>query len=181
MASTAMAVECVDQALEVLGEPAVAAEPGEGALDDPAAGQQVEAFGVARALDDLEPQSLARRGAAGDLALVAGIGEQVPQPREASADPGADQPRPSRSWMLAGWTTSRSGRPSVSVSRCRLRPLTFLPASKPRGPPASVVLTLWLSMIPAVGEASRPACSRAAMSRVVWIVDQMPSCQNRRK
>ena len=25
----------------------------------------------------------------------------------------------------------------MSVSRCRLRPLTFLPASKPRGPPAS--------------------------------------------
>jgi hypothetical protein len=57
---------------------------------------------------------------------------------------------------------------------------TFLPASKPRGPPASVVLTLWLSMIPAVGDASRPTCSRAAMSRVAWIVDQMPSCQKRR-
>lgn len=29
-----------------------------------------------------------------------------------------------------------------------LRPLTFLPASKPRGPPPSLVLTLRLSMIP---------------------------------
>ena len=32
---------------------------------------------------------------------------------------------------------------------CRLRPLIFLPASKPRGPPASVVLTDWLSITPA--------------------------------
>ena len=40
---------------------------------------------------------------------------------------------------------------------------------------------IWLSMIPAVGDASRPTCSRAAMSRVAWIVDQMPSCQKRRK
>jgi hypothetical protein len=46
----------------------------------------------------------------------------------------------------------------------RLRPLTFLPASNPRGPPASVVLTDWLSMIPADGLASRPAVSRAAIS-----------------
>ena len=28
-----------------------------------------------------------------------------------------------------------------SVRRCRLRPLIFLPASNPRGPPASVILT----------------------------------------
>ena len=36
---------------------------------------------------------------------------------------------------------SRSGRPRVSGNRSRLRPRTFFPASKPRGPPASVVLT----------------------------------------
>ena len=39
--------------------------------------------------------------------------------------------RPSRSWTSAGCTASASGRPRVSVSSERLRPLTFLPASKP--------------------------------------------------
>jgi hypothetical protein len=34
-------------------------------------------------------------------------------------------------------------------------------ASKPRGPPASVVLTDWLSMTPAEGLGSRPTISRA--------------------
>ena len=40
----------------------------------------------------------------------------------------------------------------------------FLPASNPRGPPASVVLTDWLSITPAVGDASRPSASRAIMT-----------------
>jgi hypothetical protein len=39
----------------------------------------------------------------------------------------------------------------------------LLPASKPRVPPPSVVLTDWLSMTPAVGLACRPA-SRATPS-----------------
>ena len=58
-----------------------------------APGQQVRACDAARALDDLEPQALACRGAAGDLALIAGIGEQKPQPGEALSDPGAGQPQ----------------------------------------------------------------------------------------
>ena len=36
--------------------------------------------------------------------------------------------------------------PSVSVTMWRLRPLIFFPASKPRGPPLSVVFTDWLSI-----------------------------------
>src|SRR4051812_36792465 len=73
----------VDQALEVLGEAAVAAEPGEGALDHPAPWQQVEAGGVARPPDDLELQSLARGGVQSDIAMIAGIGEQVTEPGKA--------------------------------------------------------------------------------------------------
>src|SRR4051794_711399 len=80
----------VDQALEVLGEAAVAAEPGEGALDHPAPWQQVEAGGVTRPLDDLELQSLARGGVQSDIALIAGIGEQVTEPGKAPTDPGTD-------------------------------------------------------------------------------------------
>jgi hypothetical protein len=38
----------------------------------------------------------------------------------------------------------------VSVTIWRLRPLTFLSASYPRGPPLWVVLTDWLSMTPDV-------------------------------
>src|SRR5512132_3564310 len=41
---------------------------------------------------------------------------------------------PSRSWISAAWTTAPTSSPLVSVRMCRLRPLIFLPASKPRGP-----------------------------------------------
>src|SRR6202008_4446550 len=36
--------------------------------------------------------------------------------------------------MSAGCTTAAQIKPSVSTTMCRLRPLTFLPASYPRGP-----------------------------------------------
>src|SRR3954469_10845434 len=54
-----------DRCLEVFGEAAAAAEPGEGALDHPSPGEEVEAFDAGRALNDLN-----RPGAAsGDRAL----------------------------------------------------------------------------------------------------------------
>src|SRR4051794_41822014 len=61
----------------------------------------------------------------------------------------------------------------------RLRPFTFLPASEPRGPPLSVVFTLWLSSTTAVGEASRPTRSRSAMTRWWLIRPNSPSSRQR--
>jgi hypothetical protein len=76
-------------ALEVSGEAAVAADPGKGALDDPALGQDDEAMGIA-ALDDLQ---LPRAGLGDDLGhlwpLVAGIGEDA-------FDEGKGSPRPAQ-------------------------------------------------------------------------------------
>jgi hypothetical protein len=70
--------------LEVAGQAAVAADPGEGALDDPAFGQDDEAVGIA-ALDDLQGP---RAGPSDDLShpwpLVAGVGEDAFDEREGS-------------------------------------------------------------------------------------------------
>src|SRR4051795_8674289 len=49
-----------------------------------------------------------------------------------------------------------SNSPFVSTATCRLRPFSRFAASQPRGPPLSVVFTLWVSMMAAVGLASRP-------------------------
>ena len=57
----------------------------------------------------------------------------------------------------------------------RLRPLTFLPASYPRGPPASVVFTLWLSITAADGLASRPDRSRSSMMRWWFTASHTPA------
>ena len=45
------------EVLVVLGQTAVAAEPGEGSLDHPSTGQHDEACHVIRTLDDFEPES----------------------------------------------------------------------------------------------------------------------------
>lgn len=45
----------------------------------------------------------------------------------------------------------------------------------------SAVRTVWLSMIAAEGDASRPARSRSAMTRVWWIFPQTPSRSQRRR
>ena len=49
-----------------------------------------------------------------------------------------------------------SMQPSVSMMIWRLRPAIFLPASWPQTPPLSVVLTDWLSITPAPGDACLP-------------------------
>jgi hypothetical protein len=73
--------------------------------------------------------------------------------------------RPSASWMSAACTTTPSNSPSVSTATWRLRPFSRFAAPQPRGPPLSVVLTLWVSTIAAVGLASRPAPSRSMTTR----------------
>jgi hypothetical protein len=71
-----------DRGFEVLGEPAGAAEPGEGALDDPAAGKPFKPFGGIGSLDDLDgPFSKLGQGVTQFVAGVAAIGENVSQPR----------------------------------------------------------------------------------------------------
>jgi hypothetical protein len=57
------------EVLVVLGQTAVAAEPGEGSLDDPSARQHDEALPVVRAFDDLEPET-GRSGDGGSLTWV---------------------------------------------------------------------------------------------------------------
>ena len=63
---------------------------------------------------------------------------------------------------------------------CRLRPLTFLPPSKPRSPPISVVLTDWLSTAEARGEGLRPAWRRTWGARASLMRSQVPSVRQRR-
>ncbi len=55
-----------------------------------------------------------------------------------------------------------------------LAALDFLGGVEPRGPPASVVLTDWLSTMIAVGAPSRPSASRAPITRTQTICVHNP-------
>src|SRR5665213_4074885 len=80
---------------------------------------------------------------------------------------------PCGSWMFAGCACAASTNPCVSVTIWRLRPLMRWPASTPRGPPLSVIATLWLSMMPTEGIGPRPARRRAGRGPIpsVGIID----------
>lgn len=70
--------------LEVAGQAAVAADPGEGALDDPALGQDDEAMGIA-ALDDLQTPRAGLGDNLGHLGpLIAGVGKDAFDERKGS-------------------------------------------------------------------------------------------------
>ena len=62
-----------------------------------------------------------------------------------------------------------------------LRPMTVLAASQPRGPPASVVFTLWLSIMAAVGLGSCPVASRSRTTRWWRMLSHTPALRNARK
>ena len=152
-----------DGGLEVLGEASASSEPGKGALDDPSAGQELEALDARRPLDDFDRpwaaivdgvRAIASLGRCGRRRCGAGWGSFGAARATAARhreDPGC--------WPHGPAPTNR--KPWVSVTIWRLRPLMRLPASTPRGPPLSVVGALWLSMMAAEGATLRPSIWRA--------------------
>jgi hypothetical protein len=65
---------------------------------------------------------------------------------------------------------------AVRVDQCvALAPVDLLASIVTARPPASVVLTLWLSMIAAEGLASRPTRSRSAITSAWFIRSKRPS------
>ena len=157
----------VVQALPILCQAATAVQPSDGALHDPALRQHHElACGRVRALDDL------------DVDLATGPGETCLEPRPAVAAVGVKpeqeriQPEHGRHHQHAAVSIldvhgvhDRLHQQALRVDQdMALLALDLLPGvvamRVDRAPPFSAPFTLWLSMMPTVGLASRPACSR---------------------
>ena len=108
------------------------ADPGERSLDDPAFWKHEEAMQFI-ALDDRQLPGAGLGDAvfcpwypaSAKINLMKGKKRRVRRLRTSRA--------PSRSCIAAEWTTTFNSRPSVSTRICRLRPVTFLAASKPCG------------------------------------------------
>lgn len=145
----------IDGSLEVLGEPAVAIVPCDCASDHQAPWEKLKAIGGIGPSDDLKcPFPDLAEGAAQFLAGMAAVGKDVRSQGKDYRIDARTAGAPSRSWMLALCTMAVTSRPPVSVRIWRLRPLILLPASNPRGPPFSVVLTDRLLITPAEGLAA---------------------------
>jgi hypothetical protein len=76
------------EVFEIAGQSAVAADPGEGALDDPAFGLEDEALGGIGALDDRDAPRRSDRDLVGDAALTPAVPNRtVPNRMLATPDP----------------------------------------------------------------------------------------------
>ena len=120
--------------LEIACQAAIAADPCQGAFDDPTLGQDDE-FVQFVALDDLDhPMAGAGSGSCDAWSLIAGIGEDpLDEREEAACAPIENQPRPVAVLNVGGMDHDVQQGPSVSTRIWRLRPVTFLPASWPCG------------------------------------------------
>ena len=154
------------QVLPIFGKATAAIEPTNRPLNDPAFRQHDKAIGGIGTLDDLQldpPQDPLQRVL--ELrSLVAGIGVELTQERE-QAKQGGQQQDPTISILQVGGMHDRRQHEAFSVYQemALLASDLFariVPRRIDRLPPFSALLTLWLSMIAAVGLAARPACSR---------------------
>ena len=153
--------------LEVFGQAAAAADPGEGALDDPAFGENDEPMRLV-ALDDLDDPATSRGDGTGHFwPLVAGIGEDaLDEGEQAARAPIKDQSSAVAILHVGrvdGDVQQEAERVDEDVPLAPRDLLARVIARRiDRRPPFCAPLALWASMIATVGLASRPACSRTA-------------------
>src|SRR6266851_9072047 len=106
-----------DGGLEILGETAVSVEPGNGALDHPAAHDEVETRGGWGAPDDFDgPLAELFECGLELVAGVAGIGEDMAQPGKGIAD-GGEEERGSIAILNAGFMHDRADQQARCVGQ----------------------------------------------------------------
>ena len=154
------------QTFPILGQSAAAIEPADGSLDDPAFGQNDEGLCGIRSFDDfqihLAQDTLKRRLEL--RPLVASIGVELEKKGIE-----AEQARHDENAAIAILNIRRMDdgmhQQALRIDKdVALLAFDFLArvvaARVDAAPPFSALFTLWLSMIAAVGLASRPAFSR---------------------
>ena len=150
----------------ILGETAATVEPGDCALDDPASGQHDESVDLIGAFDDFdfELRQDLRQGFLEHRSLIAAVGEQLLQER-IHPEQGRKQQEAAVTVLDIGGMNDRMQQQTQRIyEKVALLALDLLARIIARridpGPPFSALLTLWLSMMAAVGLASRSPCSR---------------------
>ena len=88
---------------------------------------------------------------------------------------------PSRSWILAGCTTTANSNPHGIYNDVSLSTVDLLASIIATRPPFSVVFTLWLSMIVALGVGFLPSASRTQGRSVSLTRSHVPSMVQLRK
>jgi hypothetical protein len=153
------------KAFPIFGETATAIEPSNGALDNPSFWQDGEASSRIGSSDDLDVDVAENTAdcVLKDASLVSGVGIELEQERIGAEQSGHYQ-NTAIAILNVGRMHDRMEQQALSVYKdVALLALDFLACvvavRVDLGPPFSALLTLWLSMIAAVGLASRSANS----------------------
>ena len=151
---------------EVTDEAAVAADPSDGALDDPALGQHDEAVAVAAAHDLHLPRAGARDGSRHLRSLIAGVADDALDEGEQPARLAQQRLSPIAILHVGGMHDDGEQHADgvgqqVALAACDLLARAVTGRIERRAP-FCAPFAVWLSMIAVVGLASRPACSRTA-------------------
>src|SRR5919108_1341604 len=162
------------QGLKVFTQPARAIEPAECAFDDPAPLHDLKPSGMPGAFHDDEGPLQHRRDPRDQLARISPI-----RPDELQSWEAGDQGCQDRFGPIAVLDTGRMDhhdeeQPQDIDHDVTLATAYTLAAIIAPDPPFSVVFTVWLSMIPALGSRMRPAASRTSPRRLSCICSQTP-------
>ena len=143
-----------------------AVEPGDGALDNPTAGKHHKSFGLIGALDDVsfELRQEFRERLMEFRSLIAAVGKQLLQERIHPEQSGKKQDTAVAILDIGGVNDGVEQQTKRIYKKVALLAFDLLARIKAMridtGPPFSALLTLWLSMMAAVGLASRSPRSR---------------------
>lgn len=154
-------------ALEVTRQASIVADPSQRALNDPALGQDDEAMKFG-AFDDLQLPGAGLGNRSGGLrSLIAGIGEDaLNEGKQAPCAPIEHQSRTVAILHVGGMDDDiqeQAERVDKNMPLAARNLLARIEALRvERSAPFCAALALWLSMMAAVGLASRPSCSRVA-------------------
>jgi len=150
----------VDQGLVIFAQPSVLSQPGEGALDDPAFGQNLESAGIITTLDDLQRPAAKGSGPFNQLPGISAIRPDQLQPPEGSGEFRQHQLGPVAILQTGGMHHHAQDQAQGIDDDMPLAAVDFLPRVKTAYPPFSVVFTDWLSMTAAVGVGFLPSATR---------------------
>ena len=169
------------QGLQVFTEPPRAIEPAKRAFDHPTPLHHLKALGVPGALHHHEGALQDRRHPRDELAGVPPIGPDQCQSRQAGDECPEHLFGPITVLDPRRMHDDNQEQPEDIDDDVALAPADALAAVIAPGPPFSVVFTVWLSMIPALGFCVRPETSRRSPRGVSCIRSQTPARRQVRK
>jgi len=150
--------------LVILGQAPPSAQPSEGPFDHPAAWHQDEAD-AGDAPDDDQRQPEQEAGEDHRQPVVNAVGENGLEPAVQPLDPPQQLARAVGVLDVGGVDEDAEQEAGSVDGDVALAPVDLLGRVEAANAPFSVVLTLWVSMMAALGVGARPSCSRSITTK----------------